>query len=239
MTSRSTSAHALVVDGTVVTAAELWLPLLDNLDLAEVAIHTHPDHRRRGHATRMLAHLEDVVRAMGRTKLLAEAAYPYDAPVDGAGHPGPDFLTSRGFGFGLGDVKRILDLPVDDEFLARLAAEAAPYHESYPLRSFVGPVPDEFVEQYAELDAAIVTDAPMGGIDLEPALARPGRGPRERGPDAAAAPDEVHDPCARRGRDEQMGFRPVERLGEFQKRLPTALRRPDRFGGTPTSKELR
>lgn len=171
LSSRETAVYSLVVDGTVVTAAELWLPLLDNLDLAEVVIHTHPEHRRRGHATRMLAHLEDVVRAGGRTKLLTESAYPYTAPVDGTGHPGPSFLVARGFAFGLGDVKRIVELPVADEILAGLAADAAPRRDSYTLRSFVGPVPEEFVQQYAELDAAIVTDAPLGDIDIGPAVA--------------------------------------------------------------------
>jgi GNAT superfamily N-acetyltransferase len=171
MAGRATSAYSLVEDGVVVTAADVWLPLLDNLDLAQVSIHTHPDHRRRGHATRMLAHLEQVVRAGGRVKLLAETAYPYDAPADGTGYPGPTFLAARGFTFGIGDVKRIVDLPVDDDVLTRLAAAAAPHHAAYTLTSFTGRVPDEFVQGYTELDAAIVTDAPLGEIDLEPATA--------------------------------------------------------------------
>ena len=60
---------------------------------------------------------------------------------------------------------------MDDRILAGLAAQAAPRHETYSIRSFVGPVPEEFAEPYAELDAAIVTDAPMGDIDLKPAVA--------------------------------------------------------------------
>jgi GNAT superfamily N-acetyltransferase len=290
MVGRDTSIYSLVVDGTVVTAAELSLPLLDNLDLAEVAIHTHPDDRRRGHATRMLAHLEDVVRARGRSKLLAESAFPYDASADGSGHAGPSFLVTRGFTFGLGDVKRIVDLPVADDVLAGLAAEAAQHHESYTLQSFVGSVPEELVQQYAELDAAIVTDAPVGDLEIGPAVADVGE-VREREAlmerqgrtkyttlaldadgvavaytdlvMAAEAPGTVFQwgTLVRRdhrghrlglavkvanlqflqqlrddGRqlttynaeindhmvsvNEQMGFRPVERLGEFQKRLP-------------------
>jgi GNAT superfamily N-acetyltransferase len=290
MVGRKTLIYSLVVDGAVVTAAELWLPLLDNVDLAELAIHTHPAHRRRRHATRMLAHLEDVVRAAGRSKLLAESAYPYDASADGAGHSGPSFLVTRGFTFGIGDVKRILDLPVADDILARLAAEAAPHHESYTLRSFVAPVPEDLVQQYAELDAAIVTDAPLGDIELEPAVAdvrglrenealmvRQGRtryttialtadgvavaysdlvmaaeepgivfqwgtlvrrdhrghrlglavkvanlrflqGLRDDGRLVSTYNAEINDHMVRV--NEQMGFRPVERLGEFQKRLP-------------------
>jgi GNAT superfamily N-acetyltransferase len=287
--SRATSIYAVIEDGTVVTAAEVWLPLLDNRDLAEVAIHTHPDHRRRGHATRMLAHLEGVVRSVGRSKLLAESAYPYDAPVDGTGHPGPSFLAARGFAFGLGDVKRIVELPVAGDVLAGLSAEAAPHHSAYTLPSFVAPVPEEFVQQYAELDAAIVTDAPLGDIDIGPAVAdvgavrenealmeRQGRtkyttlaldadgtvvaytdlvmaaedpgmvyqwgtlvrrdhrghrlglavkvanlqflqGLRDDARQLTTFNAEINDHMVRV--NEQLGFRPVERLGEFQKRL--------------------
>ncbi|MGD9959056.1 GNAT family N-acetyltransferase [Nocardioides sp.] len=164
---RDTLTYSLLVDGAVATAAEVWLPLLDNLDLAEVVIHTHPEHRRRGYAARMLAHLEDEMRVIGRSKLITEAAYPYDAPPDGSGHPGPDFLTSQGFTFGLADVKRVVSLPIADEILAGLLDEAAPHHTAYSLVSCVGRLPDEHVQAYAELDAAIVTDAPMGELDLE------------------------------------------------------------------------
>ena len=168
---RETLIYAGIVDGTVVSAAEVWLPLLDNLDLAEVSIHTHPRHRRRGHARRMLAHLEDEVRARGRSKLLVESAYPYAAAPDGAGEPGPDFLISHGFRFGIADVKRAVDLPIDDDLLAQLLGEAAPHHSAYTLCSFADPIPDEFVRAYAELDAAIVTDAPMGDLELETPVA--------------------------------------------------------------------
>ncbi len=164
---RETLIYAGIADGTVVSAAEVWLPLLDNLDLAEIVIHTHPEHRRRGHASRMLAHIEDEVRDRGRTKLFTESAYPYAAAADGVGEPGPEFLYAHGFTFGLADVKRVVDLPISDDILAGLAAEAAPHHPAYTLCSFADPIPEEFVQAYAELDAAVTSDAPMGELELE------------------------------------------------------------------------
>ncbi|CUR57831.1 putative PE-PGRS family protein [metagenome] len=164
---RETRIYAGIVDGAVVSAAELWLPLLDNLDLAEIMIHTHPEHRRKGYASRMLDHLEDEVRRLGRRKLLTESAYPFAAAPDGAGEPGPEFLSARGFTFGLADVKRIVELPIADDVLAGLVAEAAPHHSAYTLCSFADPVPDEFVQAYVELDSAIVSDAPMGDLEIE------------------------------------------------------------------------
>jgi len=280
----------LVVDGAFVATAEVWMPLLENLDLVQMQIHTHPDHRRRGYATRMLEHVEDLARARGRNKLMTETSYPYDAPADGAGEAGPEFLTRHGFEFGLGDVMRLVELPLDDRLLEQLAEQAAPHHAAYTLRSFVGPVPEELAQGFAEVAAAISADAPMGDLDFEPdtpnvtsmreAEAIQARQRRTKYNTVAldASGDVVaytelvmseEDPGAvyqwgtlvrkaHRGHrlglavktenlrflqglrsdarrlitynaevnshmiavNEQLGFRPVERLGEFQKRLP-------------------
>ena len=163
-----TGIYSMLVDDQVVATAEAVLPLLENLDLAEVFVHTHPDHRRRGHGTRMLKYVERVARERGRSKLLTETAYPYDAPADGAGQPGADFLTHRGFEFGLVEVMRVAELPIADQILDRLGAQAAPHHTAYPLRSFEGPVPEDLVQGFAEVTAALSTDAPLGNIEREP-----------------------------------------------------------------------
>jgi GNAT superfamily N-acetyltransferase len=116
----------------------------------------------------MLAHLEQVARDRGRVVVNTEAAWPYDAPADGAGTAPAEFLTRTGFTFGLGDVQRELTLPVDDALLDRLAAEAEPHHAAYTLRSWVGPVPDDIIESWAALVASLMTEAPTGDIAREP-----------------------------------------------------------------------
>jgi len=154
--------------GRVVVSGQFDASHLDNLDHAGLLVFTHPDHRRRGHGSAMLAHLEQVACEHGRTVLDAEAAWPYSGPADGAGTAGADFLTGHGYRFGLGDVHRMLDLPVADALLDRLAAEAAPHHAAYTVRSWVGRVPDDIVEGFAELVAQLMVEAPMGEIEREP-----------------------------------------------------------------------
>lgn len=160
-------------DAGVVAAGWMRTPLLDNLDRAELTVHVLPEHRRRGHGSALLAHLEQVARDRGRTILGTEVAYPYAAGPSGAGVPGVEMARARGYAFGLGDVQRLLRLPVAGDVLDRLAADAAPHHAAYTLRSWTGPVPDELLVGWAELTSSLMTEAPTGELDLEPETADP------------------------------------------------------------------
>lgn len=144
------------------------LPLKENLTVARVEAWTHPDERGRGRGSAMLERLTEVAREHGRSALVAEAAVPLDGPADGAGHPYADFLTRRGFVFDLGDVVRVLDLPVDDVLLETLVDRAAPYHRDYALRQFVGPVPDDILIPFGELVGSLLAEAPSGEAGWEP-----------------------------------------------------------------------
>lgn len=160
--------YAGIEDGrTVVVAGQIGMSLRHSLQQADVAVFVHPDHRRRGHGTAMLQHLETVARGHGRSVLNAEASWPHEGPADGTGSPGAEFLARSGFRFGLGDVMRSLDLPVDDGLLADLAAEAAPHHAAYELRSWVGRVPAELEVGWAELVSGLMVEAPTGDLERE------------------------------------------------------------------------
>ena len=67
------SGTALVgrVDGRIVVAGTVEGSLLDNLELGELQVNVHPDHRRRGYGTAMLARCESVARERGRSTVLA------------------------------------------------------------------------------------------------------------------------------------------------------------------------
>ena len=156
------------VDGGCVGTGFVELPQMDNLHIARVEVATHPDHRGRGYASALLDHLTAVAVAQGRSTLNADASWAYDAPADGVGTPNADFLTRHGFAFSLGDVKRVLDLPVDDTLLERLEVEAAAHHDGYRLRSFVGPVPEDIIDAFGDLVGSLVSEAPMGDLDFEP-----------------------------------------------------------------------
>lgn len=157
-----------VVDGVVAGVGWLGLPLKDNLHMAWVELHTHPDHRNRGHGSAMLERLVDVAREHGRRTLTVEPSYPYDCPSDGAGHPDVEFLRRRGFTLGIGDVMRVLDLPADSTVLGRLVREATPHHRDYDIAQFVGAVPDGIIDSFGELVGSLMTEAPFGELELEP-----------------------------------------------------------------------
>jgi GNAT superfamily N-acetyltransferase len=288
---RRTDGFAGLLDGRTVAAGFVAMSVLDNLDAAVVGVHVHPEVRRRGHGSVLLAAVEAGARDRGRTLLDAEATWSYDAGPDGAGTPGAEFARARGYRLGLSDVKRTLALPVPDALLHELAAEAAPHHAGYTLRSWAGPVPEDLAAGWVLLTSTLMTEAPLGELTREPELpdvatlrageemtAKQGRTTYNT---VAIAPDgavvaytdiatTVHEPgvayqwgtLVRRdarghrlglavkvanqrllqrerpdittvttynadvnahmiGVNERLGFRPVARLGEFQKRLAT------------------
>src|SRR3954453_18669556 len=61
--SRDGLHRAAVVDGALVGALRLLLPRLDNTTVAVVDVAVHPDHRRRGMGSRLLADAVALARA--------------------------------------------------------------------------------------------------------------------------------------------------------------------------------
>ncbi|MFC7494625.1 MULTISPECIES: GNAT family N-acetyltransferase [unclassified Nocardioides] len=167
VTKHWVQGYAGVVDGEVVSSGWVRTPLLDNVERAEMVVHTVPAHRRRGYGTAMLEHLEQVAAERDRTILVGEAAWRFDAGPSGSGEPGVEFAGARGFELALGDVKRTLALPADEAVLEALAAGAAEKHAGYTLRSFVGPVPDDLLDGWSRLSAELLTEAPTGALDVE------------------------------------------------------------------------
>lgn len=145
--------------------------LLDNLTLCELNVATLPEDRGQGHGTAMLEHLESVAGKLGRTTALAEAHWPYDADPNGDGEQAVEWARRRGYDVALVDVQRRLSLPVADQLLDDLAAEAAPHHTGYTLKSWVGPVPDELLQGWTDLTSTLMTEAPMGDLEREPEAA--------------------------------------------------------------------
>jgi len=161
--------YIAVRDGSVVGGGSLALPLKDNLHTAAVGVTVPPAHRRRGVGAALLAHIEAEAAASGRTTLRAETAWPASAPDDGAGEPGIEFARRHGYALALGDLQNRLTLPVDPAVIDALAAQAPA--TGYDIRSWIGPVPDEFVAEWAALDAILDTEAPTGELDIEAASA--------------------------------------------------------------------
>ncbi len=160
-------AYLAVDAGAIVGAGRLALPLIDNIRTAGVGVHVTPALRRRGIGSAILEQLESEARAAGRSILTADVSWPYDAGDDGTAVPGREFARHHGYALALGDVQSRLDLPVP----AALLDELDPTPTGYALHSWTGPVPEEFVERWAALDAAIDTEAPTGDLDVESSTA--------------------------------------------------------------------
>jgi GNAT superfamily N-acetyltransferase len=167
--------HLGTIGGVPVCAADVELPLLDNRSLAQVGLRTHPDHRRRGHATRMLAHLERLMRGRGRTVMTVMTDYAYESGPDGVGEPGVELLRGRGYTLALADVQRTVRLPIREDLLTGLLDEAAPRRAGSRLSQFGDRCPDELLESYGRLVGTLLTEAPSGGLTLEGELFDPDR----------------------------------------------------------------
>jgi RimJ/RimL family protein N-acetyltransferase len=154
-------------DERVVATGWMQGSTVDNTDVANVMICCPPADRGHGYAAAMLAHVEDEARVRGRERLVAGVNWPYEGGAGGTGSDELAWARRQGFELGLVDVQRRLPLPVSAELLDALAAEAADHHQGYELRSFTGPIPDELAEGWVALDSTLMTEAPMGDIELE------------------------------------------------------------------------
>lgn len=155
------------LEGHVVASGWIRTPLLDNLELAEVSVHVLPSHRRHGLASAMLEVVESDAAARGRRVITGLCGWASSYGSTGEGASGPSFARATGYDLALSEVQRELRLPVDEDLLERLADDAALAHSAYTLRSWVGPVPDDLLQGWAELTSALVTEAPTGDLELE------------------------------------------------------------------------
>lgn len=116
--------------------------------LAELELHVHPDRRRRGVGSRLLAMAVAAARAENRRSLIASVADT---------EPGVAFCEARDFRRVLTLRYLLLDLSeVDDQ------AGAAP--AGYRLASWTGTVPDDLADAFATAKNAM-NDMPTGDLD--------------------------------------------------------------------------
>lgn len=158
-------AYVAVQDGLVVGSASMALPLKDNLHMATFGVNVPPHHRRDGVGSALLAHVEAEAAHAGRTVMRADIYWPASLPADGTGAANREFARRHGYEIALGDLQNRLDLPVSNAKIDTLLG-AAPAAD-YAIRSWTGPVPEEFVAEWAALDAMLDTEAPTGDLDLE------------------------------------------------------------------------
>jgi GNAT superfamily N-acetyltransferase len=152
-------------DGTAVVAGLMVMPLSDNLDKAEVAVWVAPGQYRRGYGSAMAKALVQQAIQHRRTTLTAHVNSPIGS--DGT-HPNQVFAARQGFTLSNTELHRILDLPIPEQRLDELAAEAATRHTDFRLVEYVDDVPADLLPSYLDLINALMVDAPTGDLDYEP-----------------------------------------------------------------------
>jgi len=156
--SRTGTHRAAVVDGAVAGALRLILPLRDNGTVAILDLAVHPAHRRRGLGSALLAEGLALAAAHGRTAAIADVDEP------GPDTPGRAFALRHGWTCDLLETRRDLVLPVDEDRLAALEADAGGGYEVVTWRDRT---PDDLLEDRALLARRMTTDAPQGDLPVE------------------------------------------------------------------------
>jgi len=150
----------------VVGWAEYETSEWDNRHVAWLRFDVHPDHRRRGYGSEVWAALVDRARAEGRTTV---GTHGWDQPA------ATGFAAAHGLGCRSREIcRRQLLADLDRSETDRLHAEAAAHATAYELVRLEGPVPEEELEAFAVMVAAI-NDAPLDELDLEDEVHTPRR----------------------------------------------------------------
>ena len=131
----------------------------DNLHLVWAGIDVHPDHRRQGHGSAIMAEVIRRTGSIGRNTIWVGCA------EDNVG--ARSFVEKFGFGYASHDARRRqLLADVDAAEVDRLHAKAAAAAADYVIERGTVPTPDDVLEELVEVTAAI-NDAPMGDLTFE------------------------------------------------------------------------
>ena len=156
----------VLVNGSPVGLAELFLPERDNLDKCWVEIQVDPDHRRRGVGRALVEWAEARGRAAGRGLLLTEVFVPQGQRDT---HPDRTFAEKLGYRVSSTEIVRSLSLPVDADVLSReRERSAAVMGDGYDVQVYLGGVPPELKQGVCDASNRLILDAPTGDVEFEP-----------------------------------------------------------------------
>jgi GNAT superfamily N-acetyltransferase len=157
---RRISVRAKTPDGSLVGISSFRIDPEhdDNPDMLMVSCLVHPEHRRKGVATRLLSELVTLARAEGRSRMIGEtfAAVP----------AGPAFAEAVG-----GEVKarqhlNHLPVPEIDRALMDAWVKEGPVRAAgYELVAWDGPTPEEHLEQFANI-VLVMNSAPRDDLEM-------------------------------------------------------------------------
>ena len=150
------------IDGReMVGAGLLTRTLKENLHSAMAFAWTRPDRRREGIGRRVAAELEVVAAGDGRTTIQSEAYLP-------PGGSGVAEQFAAAMGYAVASRESIKELALSD-FVDRrdaIAAEAGAARD-YRILTFDTVCPEEHLESFGRLLGMLMSEVPLGGLELE------------------------------------------------------------------------
>ncbi len=151
------------IDGReMVGAGLLTRSLQDNLHSAMAFAYVRPDRVREGTGRRLVEELEVVAAGDGRTTVQSEAYVP-----PGGSAAGEHF--ARALGYEVASRESIKELALADYLTRRDAlVAAAPVPEGYRIITFDTVCPDEHVRSFGRLLGMLMSEVPLGELDLAP-----------------------------------------------------------------------
>jgi GNAT superfamily N-acetyltransferase len=150
------------IDGReMVGAGLLTRSLKDNLHSAMAFAFTRPDRTREGIGRRLVEELEVVAAGDRRTTIQSEAYLP-----PGGSAVAEEF--ARAMGYDVASRESIKELALPDYLERRDALTAsAPVPDGYRIITFDTVCPDEHVESFGRLLGMLMSEVPLGELDLE------------------------------------------------------------------------
>ncbi|WP_165355033.1 GNAT family N-acetyltransferase [Nocardioides oleivorans] len=157
------------IDGReMVGAAILIRPLEENLHTATAIVYVRPDRTREGIGRRLAEELEVVAAGDGRTTLQSEAYLP----PDGSGGASEAFASAMSYA--VASRESIKELALED-YATRRPDLDVPVPEGYRVVTFDTVCPEEHLESYGRLLGMLLSEVPLGDLDLEDSAWTPER----------------------------------------------------------------
>ena len=151
------------LDGAIVGVAALGMNTRDNPHLAGLSVDVLAAHRRRGVRRALLAEVDAIRRADGRTTLVGEAYEPL-----GTGEAAAAVAFARAAGFASVHTEEHLAMRLPaDPITADLLTREVP---GYEVLTWTGRCPDEHRAAFLAMRNQMNADVPTGAIDVTPVV---------------------------------------------------------------------
>lgn len=161
-------AESLEGGEVMVGTANIDETLTENTDSSWVYVATHPAFFGRGIATQLLDEVViPALRESGRANINTFGVFMKDEDVDNPDHPVNRLSARLGVTKKSTAICRSLSLPLSENLLHQLAAEAEEKRGDYEILQWEDTVPEEYLEVYGKLRHQLELDDPTEDFTAE------------------------------------------------------------------------